>query len=55
MEENRKISKLQGEKFATENGMKFLETSAQENFNVQLAFMTVSFFRENERITKNTL
>ena len=50
MEDNRKISKLQGEKFATENGMKFLETSARENLNVQLAFMTVIFFTRKSKI-----
>ena len=44
MEENRKITSEQGEKFAAANDMKFLETSAKENLNVQLAFMTVSHF-----------
>lgn len=41
LEGSRKVSKEQGEQFAAENGMKFCETSGQENLNVELAFMTV--------------
>ena len=42
MEEKRLISKERGEKFAEENGMKFNETSAKENFNIEHALITVS-------------
>ena len=42
MEGQRIVSKEQGETFAGENEMKFCETSARENLNVELAFMTVN-------------
>ena len=42
MEEKRLISKEHGKKFAEENGMKFYETSAKENFNIEHALITVS-------------
>ena len=37
-----KITTEQGEKFAAEHGMKFIETFADENLNIDLAFMVVS-------------
>ena len=42
MEEKRLISKERGEKVAEENGIKFYETSAKENVNIEHAFITVS-------------
>lgn len=43
MEEKRLISKERGEKVAEENGIKFYETSAKENVNIEHAFITVSW------------
>ena len=41
MEEKRMISKERGEKVAEENGIKFYETSAKDNVNIEHAFITV--------------
>jgi len=38
----RQVSKQQGEQLAREYGMKFLETSARDNTNVQEAFITLA-------------
>ena len=43
MEEKRMISKERGEKVAEENGIKFYETSAKDNVNIEHAFITVNF------------
>ena len=43
MEEKRLISKERGEKVAEENGIKFYETSAKENVNIEHAFITVKY------------
>ena len=43
MEEKRMISKERGEKVAEENGIKFYETSAKDNVNIEHAFITVIF------------
>ena len=46
MEEKRMISKERGEKVAEENGIKFYETSAKDNVNIEHAFITVtSYFK----------
>ena len=50
MEEKRLISKERGEKVAEENGIKFYETSAKENVNIEHAFITVS---SNDAIKKS--
>ena len=42
MEDKRMISKERGEKVAEENGIKFFETSAKDNVNIEEAFITVS-------------
>jgi len=42
MEEKRMISKERGEKVAEENGIKFYETSAKDNVNIEHAFITVN-------------
>ncbi len=42
MEDKRMISKERGETIARENGIKFLETSAKANVNVEKAFMTLA-------------
>ena len=42
MEEQRQISKEQGEAFAQKNGLSFLETSAKNNVNVEEAFLQMS-------------
>ena len=44
MEEKRMISKERGEKVAEENGIKFYETSAKDNVNIEHAFITVNNF-----------
>ena len=41
MEEKRMISKERGEKVAEENTIKFYETSAKDNVNIETAFITV--------------
>ena len=50
MEEKRMISKERGEKVAEENGIKFYETSAKDNVNIEHAFITVNNFVFNSRI-----
>ena len=42
MEDKRLISEERGKKVAEENGIKFFETSAKENINIEIAFNTVS-------------
>ncbi|XP_072027074.1 ras-related protein Rab-10-like isoform X3 [Amphiura filiformis] len=42
MEDKRMISKERGEAISRENGIKFLETSAKANINVEKAFMTLA-------------
>ena len=42
MEDKRLISEERGKKVAEENGIKFFETSAKENINIELAFNTVN-------------
>ena len=42
MEEQRRIPKERGESIARENGIKFLETSAKTNVNVEEAFLQIS-------------
>ncbi|XP_033121305.1 ras-related protein Rab-10-like [Anneissia japonica] len=42
MDDKRMVSKERGESFARENGMKFMETSAKTNINVETAFMTLA-------------
>ncbi|XP_071498716.1 ras-related protein Rab-10-like isoform X2 [Diadema setosum] len=42
MEDKRMINKDRGESIAKENGIKFLETSAKANINVEQAFMTLA-------------
>eukprot|EP01135_Chromosphaera_perkinsii_P009379 Nk52_evm55s1737 gene=Nk52_evmTU55s1737 len=42
MEDTRVISKERGEKLAEECGIKFLETSAKNNINVEEAFLTIA-------------
>ena len=37
-----KVTTKEGEKFAIEHGMKFIETFADENINIDLALMVVS-------------
>jgi len=41
LEKDRKVTFEQGKKFAKKNGMKFLETSAKENTNVNEIFLTM--------------
>ena len=55
MEGQRIVSKEKGEKFAGENEIKFCETSARENLNVKLAFMTVNIWMKNWLETVNFL
>jgi len=43
MEDKRLISEERGRKVAEENGIKFFETSAKENINIEIAFNSVSF------------
>ena len=42
MEEDRKVSKAQGEAYAREKGFKFLETSAKNKINIDESFMTLA-------------
>ncbi|XP_039257335.1 ras-related protein Rab-10-like [Styela clava] len=42
MEEKRMISKERGEQIAREHGIKFYETSAKNNINIEKAFMTLA-------------
>ncbi|CAG5091559.1 Oidioi.mRNA.OKI2018_I69.PAR.g13132.t1.cds [Oikopleura dioica] len=42
MEDKRLISEERGKKVAEENGIKFFETSAKENINIELAFNTLA-------------
>lgn len=42
MEDKRVISKERGETIARENGIRFLETSAKTNVNIERAFMDLS-------------
>ena len=42
LEDQRQISKEEGKEFAEINGMKFFETSAKENFQVQEAFIQLT-------------
>jgi len=42
LENMRQVSRQQGEQLAREYGMKFLETSARDNTNVQEAFITLA-------------
>ena len=59
LDEKRQVSYEQGKEFADTYGMKFIETSAKTNNNVQEAFYTmtkeiISSSKEKERIlTKN--
>ncbi|XP_033110082.1 ras-related protein Rab-10-like [Anneissia japonica] len=41
LDDQRMVSKERGESFAQENGLKFLETSAKTNINVETAVMTL--------------
>ncbi|XP_033110088.1 ras-related protein Rab-10-like isoform X5 [Anneissia japonica] len=42
MDDKRMVSKERGESIARENGIKFMETSAKTNINVETAFMTLA-------------
>jgi len=42
MEDKRLISEERGKKVAEENGIKFFETSAKENINIEIAFNTLA-------------
>ena len=42
LESERKVTYEQGKEFATQYGMKFIETSAKESKNVQEAFITMT-------------
>lgn len=42
MEDKRLISEERGRKVAEENGIKFFETSAKENINIEIAFNTLA-------------
>ena len=42
LQEQRQIPKERGEAIAAENGIKFLETSAKTNINIEEAFMQLS-------------
>lgn len=42
MEDKRLISEERGKKIAEENGIKFFETSAKENINIEIAFNTLA-------------
>ena len=42
MDDKRVISKERGETIARENGVKFLETSAKTNVNIERAFQELS-------------
>ena len=55
MEEKRMISKERGEKVAEENGIKFYETSAKDNVNIEHAFITVIYFvfQKNHKMILN--
>ena len=53
MEEKRLISKERGEKVAEENGIKFYETSAKENVNIEHAFITVSSNAAIKKVNRN--
>ena len=42
MDDKRLISEERGRNVAEENGIKFFETSAKDNINIEQAFITVS-------------
>jgi len=42
LDSRRQVSTEEGERFAKENGLIFLETSAKTNFNVEQAFLQTS-------------
>jgi len=42
MEDKRLISEERGRKVAEENGIKFFETSAKENINIEIAFNSLA-------------
>ena len=42
LEENREITKEEGEEFASVNGMDFFETSAKTDYQVQEAFIQLT-------------
>ena len=52
MEEKRLVSFERGTKIANENKLKFFETSAKENVNIELAVKTVGNYF-NIKITKS--
>ena len=56
---DRKISKEEGEKIAIENNIKFFETSAKENINVNETFESLTleilkYMEEEEKIDGNS-